>query len=119
MSTSHLRIVVVGLSLIVAVLAGLLSGWAAGAEACAEDGPSLPTPFSTATPDPDPTGGGNEKTFGPVPGDSARPGGGGGYAEVAACGGGFSPGAALVGFGGALLAGLAAGAVALLVPRRD
>jgi hypothetical protein len=172
MSTSHLRLVVVGTSLILAVLTGLLTGLIGAGSDCvasptpvdgasaeptagqptAEPPPAAPSAPGPYTPQPsgdpggrrngvgdavpsDPGGGnGGDRTDGADRADSAgsaeRPGstdktaglGSTGLAALAAdacdSGGAFSVGAAVAGFLGALLAGLVAGGVALISPRR-
>jgi hypothetical protein len=116
MSTSHLRLVAAGLSLIVAVLAGVFTGFTGASEVCTR---------STAQP---PTAGQGAPTASPGGQDDGVSQGGrtdsGQQAppQTAAgerCEKSFSATSALAGFTGALLAALVVGGVALFVPRRQ
>jgi hypothetical protein len=116
MSTSHLRLVAAGLSLIVAVLAGVFTGFAGASEVCtrtAAQAPAAGQGAPTATPDGQDDGvsqGGRTN-----PGQHAPPQ----AATGERCEKSFSATSALAGFTGALLAALVVGGVALFVPRQQ
>jgi len=146
MPTSFVRLIVAGLTLVLAVLTGLVTGFVAGGSGCDETGQ---TPASTVSTAPStgpstavggPAGPVDDETKGAAtasPGEPAGPNnnispqpdttGGSqlpGINEAFAlagdgCGSGFSALTAVIGFLGALFTGGIVGGVALFVPRTD
>ena len=115
MSTSHLRLVAAGLSLIVAVLAGLFTGFAGASEACTTitQAPAAGQ-GQPPTPTPDPQDDGVAQGGRTDSGEQAPQSGAGERCDTS-----FSATSALVGFTGALIAALVVGGLTLLTPRRD
>jgi hypothetical protein len=137
MSTSHVRLVVAGLSLILAVLTGLVTGFAGGGSGC-EPSPSGSVPNSPAASHLPGGGPGvpsgpagqqptqdSEPNQNPSPSDrfnTGFPPPAGNALTVSSvneqCNGDFSPLTAILGFGGALFTALVAAGIALFLPRQ-